>query len=101
MYDLLLCRLYIYQGWRRNVKARPFVMTLRDHFREKVQEIKLGASVEVSKEQPRTDDWALDYISVAWLQPIMEAFDDDGSGYITIAEINQFTDAIPKDLGWR
>lgn len=89
------------QGWRRNVKARLFVMTLRDHFREKVQEIKLDAAAGSSKEQLRTDDWALDYISVTWLQPIMEAFDDDGSGYVTIAEINQFTDAMPKDLGWR
>ena len=76
-------------------------MTLRDHFREKVQEIKLDAAAGASKEQLRTDDWALDYISVTWLQPIMEAFDDDGSGYVTIAEINQFTDSMPKDLGWR
>ncbi|CAL1709515.1 unnamed protein product [Somion occarium] len=89
-------------NWRRNVKARLFVMTLRDHFREKVQEIKLIAAsdAESSREQSRTDDWALEYISVTWLQPIMEAFDDDGSGYITITEVNQFTESLPTELGW-
>lgn len=78
-------------------------MTLRDHFREKVQEIKLIAAsdAESSREQSRTDDWALEYISVTWLQPIMEAFDDDGSGYITITEVNQFTESLPTELGWR
>lgn len=47
------------------------------------------------------DDWAFQYISLAWLQPIMEAFDDDGSGYITVAEINKFTEAMPASLKWR
>lgn len=46
------------------------------------------------------DDWAYHYISLAWLQPIMEAFDDDGSGYITVTEVNRFTETMPKDLKW-
>ena len=76
-------------------------MTLRDHFREKVQSLKFEPDSDTSSEPLRTDDWALEYVSVTWLRPIMEAFDDDGSGYVTIAEINQFTDSMPKDLGWR
>ena len=76
-------------------------MTLRDHFREKVQEIKLDAAAGASKEQLRTDDWTLDYISVTWLQPIMEAFDDDASGYVSIAEVNRLMDMRPSSLGWR
>ena len=47
------------------------------------------------------DDWAIPYTAVKWLQPIVEAFDDDGSGYITIAEINRFTKSKPNELDWR
>ena len=81
------------QNWRRNVKASLFVMTLRDHFREKNNENITGVEA--------LEDWALEYIDVLWLQSIMEAFDDDASGYITIAELNRFTDARPDSLNWR
>lgn len=45
------------------------------------------------------DEWALEWISINRLQSIAEAFDDDASGFITVAEVNQFTTARPKD--WR
>lgn len=48
-----------------------------------------------------TDEWALPYIDIKWLQPIVESFDEDGSGYVTIAEINNFTQSRPTELGWR
>ena len=78
-------------------------MTLRDHFRDKAEGIEIDPSeiIYKSKEEMRTDEWTLEYISVSWLQSIMEAFDDDGSGYVTIAEINRFTDSTPAELGWR
>ena len=51
------------------------------------------------------DEWALEWINTVRLQAIMEAFDDDGSGLITIAEVNHFTASCPKDWrcvrGWR
>ena len=81
------------QGWRRNVKASLFVMTLRDHFREKAEENSNGLEA--------LEDWALKYIDTTWLQSIMEAFDDDASGYITINELNRFTDALPEKINWR
>lgn len=80
------------------MKSRLFVMTLRDHFTEKVEDIKLAAAS--GENRKRTDDWALRYVGVPWLQSIMEAFDDDGSGYITIHEVNTFTRALPTSLGW-
>ncbi|KAJ3484626.1 hypothetical protein NLI96_g5521 [Meripilus lineatus] len=49
---------------------------------------------------PMTDEWALPYIDIKWLQPIVESFDEDGSGYVTIAEINNFTQSRPTELGW-
>ena len=121
------------------MKSKLFVMTLRDHFQDKLLETKLTArkikvlkaiedarasrlsfasrapdeqqsvitqdhisedAVSVDSLEATKDDWAYHYISVAWLQPIMEAFDDDGSGYITVTEVNRFTETMPKDLKW-
>lgn len=44
-------------------------------------------------------DWALEWISLANLKPIIEAIDVDASGLITAAEMNRFTMACPE--GWR
>jgi hypothetical protein len=45
------------------------------------------------------DEWAIKYVDVMWVQPILEAFDDDASGFITVAEVNRFTRSRPAD--WR
>lgn len=45
------------------------------------------------------DEWALDWINVTRLQPIVEAFDDDASNFITVTEANDLTTARPRD--WR
>ena len=102
LFPLVADFIILYQGWRRNVKARLFVMTLRDNYSDvptsPTSAVHTAASTlpEESK-----DGWALDYINVTYLQPIMEAFDDDGSGYVTIAEVNRFVDALPSEIGWR
>ena len=44
-------------------------------------------------------EWTLEWITLTRLQPIIEAFDDDGSGFITVQEVNAFTTARPKN--WR
>ena len=64
----------INQDWKLNVKARLFVMTLRDHYRDRAEN-----SAIASFGQRSSDDWVFEYISAKYLQPIMEAFDDDGS----------------------
>jgi hypothetical protein len=56
----------------------------------------LGADLE--REMPE-DEWALEYIDVVHLDPIVAAIDDDFSGYISIREANRFAVARPK--GWR
>ena len=93
-----------HQGWRRNVKTRLFVMTLRDNY----SDIPTHASAVVTHAlgnatagNSHKDDWAFEYINVTYLQPIMEAFDDDGSGYVTITEVNRFVDALPAEIEWR
>ena len=45
------------------------------------------------------DAWAIKYIDILRLQPILEAIDDDASGFITIGEMNRFTASRPID--WR
>ncbi len=47
------------------------------------------------------DEWTLQCIDTKWLPSIIEAFDDNSSGYITIAKINHFTKSLPKELDWR
>jgi hypothetical protein len=42
------------------------------------------------------DDWCLQYLTIPHVPAIMEAFDDDASGWIKLKEVNEFTDAIPE-----
>jgi hypothetical protein len=78
------------------------VLALRDHYLEKLSsETKgvLGMGPSSTNTSMNPDGWAFKYIDVMWVQPILEAFDDDASGFITIAEVNQFTRSRPAD--WR
>lgn len=44
------------------------------------------------------DRWTLEHINIAHLQPILEAIDDDGTGFISIKEANTF--AVERPKGW-
>lgn len=77
-------------------------MTLRDNLGDVINRIDHSKGVRKDPEDSlHTDDWAFQYISIAYLQPIMEAFDDDGSGYTTVFEVNRFVDSLPKKVPWR
>ena len=86
-----------------NVKARHFVLALRDYCLEKLDKLRknertfhdCGYRTGVTEQ----DEWTLEYINVTRLQAIIEAFDDDASGFITVGEANAFTTARPAD--WR
>ena len=84
------------QGWRRRVKTRIFVSNLRAYFEDlaKSKDTSTAASTLV-------DSWAFSYISHTYLRPIMEAFDADGSGSITIFEVNDFMGTLPPTIDWR
>jgi hypothetical protein len=78
------------------------VLALRDHYLEKLAlrtESVLGMGTAEVNTIPDPDTWAIKYIDIMRLQPIMEAFDDDASGFITIQEINRFT--RPRPVDWR
>ena len=73
-------------------------MTLHDHFHDKTALARAGVGVSSGKED---DSWALQFIHVHWLGAIVEAVDDDHSGFITITELNKFIDDLPPQLEWR
>ncbi|PIL33838.1 hypothetical protein GSI_03544 [Ganoderma sinense ZZ0214-1] len=106
--------------WPGHVKARHFVFALRDYYRQQVKrkhEPHLRADeashadeascpgetprlLEAAKPESRVadeDEWAVGWISINRLQSILEAFDDDASGLITIEEVNYFTTSRPKE----
>lgn len=83
------------------MKARLFVMTLRDHYKERAEVASASTFSMRGGGSQRSDDWAFEFINTKYLQPIMEAFDDDGSGYVTYQEVNDFVDERPASLGWR
>ncbi|KAH8814565.1 hypothetical protein DL96DRAFT_1471885, partial [Flagelloscypha sp. PMI_526] len=44
------------------------------------------------------DMWALNFLTVTHVQSILEAIDDDGTGFITVKEVNEFVRGRPQ--GW-
>ncbi|KAG8818704.1 hypothetical protein FRC17_010740 [Serendipita sp. 399] len=120
--DKDLHKIWKEMGWRSSVKARHFVLAVHDYFIQKVsaaaaqeQQLETGtvysddgrvAPSVVSEALPKAehgeeedDSWALEYINLSRVPAILEAFDDDGSGFINVVEVNQFTSSRPKD--WR
>lgn len=67
-------------------------MALKDYYIEKAAGESAGSLVGADK-------WTLKYINVNRARTILEAFDDDASGFVTIQEVNNFTRARPLD--WR
>ncbi|KAI9464115.1 hypothetical protein BJY52DRAFT_887632 [Lactarius psammicola] len=98
--DRTIHEIWTEMGWRGNVKARHFVLALRDHYLEKLaaeaEEVPGKGAASINCPQ-NPDAWAIKFIDVTRLQPILEAFDDDASGFITISEMNRFTSSRPAD----
>ena len=96
------------KGWKGSVKARHFVLALHDYFIEKYavgevtqslgKDFTLGRAL-IQARKTAEDRWALECINTRTLQPVLEAFDDDATGFITIKEANQLTASRPHD--WR
>ena len=100
------------------MKARHFILALKDYFVEHRELSDLGETraksyssftrrlgtlftgqEDAERKPPQESDWALQFLEVRFLQGIMEAFDADSSGFITISEVNQFTSSRPEK--WR
>ncbi|KAK0462478.1 uncharacterized protein EV420DRAFT_1265318 [Desarmillaria tabescens] len=105
-------------AWRGSVKAKHLILALHDYLIDKLGALsaspmmspgasELGSPI-ISPTSAVTNDffslkckndrWALAYFNVAHVQPILEAVDDDATGFITTKEINTFTKSMPP--GW-
>ncbi|KAI0666294.1 hypothetical protein C8Q78DRAFT_1072526 [Trametes maxima] len=95
-----LQRLWKDMNWTGVVKGRLLVHALREHY-SNTEDVTATTLADSDKPKPAMNDkWALEYLNVAWLHPIMEAIDDDTSGYISVSEVNRFMQRLPAELGW-
>lgn len=101
------------------MKARHFILTIHDHFAEKIQnaEVQINIARSNASTAPSSpalsivvlddatvggvafnsalatnqarkiteDQWAMQYITIVHLQPLIEAFDDDATGYFPLS----------------
>lgn len=95
-------------AWRLSVKCRHFVDELSNHYEEKFRN-------EIIKNDGQTpkDNWTLAIISKVMHHPaIGDAIDEDGSGFISLYEVNSFLTQRPESwstpewlaywaIGWR
>ena len=108
------------QEWKGSIKATHLVIAIHDHFVWKLQYAQKKATntsesqpieqagstnhvetltASTLPETPVEDMWALEYITVDRIQSLMEALDDDGSSFVTVYEVNEFTSSRPEK--WR
>ncbi|KAG6908276.1 hypothetical protein DXG01_005482 [Tephrocybe rancida] len=108
-------------GWKSTVKSRHFVLALRDHYLSLfMKQSNLGHDIVESGQSPfphyttpdvgtthsltpeatpnSNDTWTTAYFNMSYIQAISEAIDDDGSGFINVQEVNDFTTSRP--LKW-
>ncbi|KAJ7036710.1 hypothetical protein C8F04DRAFT_1094154 [Mycena alexandri] len=79
-------------NWRISCKARHFVDAVHNHFAQQFGEHRHKAG-EVHPQQ-----WTLNILSqVIYYPSISDAIDDDGSGYISVSEVNHFFKSRPKE----
>ncbi|KAF9444494.1 hypothetical protein P691DRAFT_634710, partial [Macrolepiota fuliginosa MF-IS2] len=112
-----LRKLWKDMAWTGSVKARTFVLNLHDYYADQhsrasgprtVNKGSFSSSVislpsarvnSIPSTSRKTDDrWALSYISATYVQSILEAVDDDGTGFISTREVNTFVEERPN--GW-
>lgn len=109
-------------GWKGSAKARHLVMALREFYAERYFDAASEGVITLSAPQGTRftpvsplwtgtafqqrrkavgvrpeDRWTLDYITILRIQPLLEAFDDDASSFVTVSEVNAFTQARPRD----
>jgi len=96
------------------VKVTHFVIALHDYFTAKASrkltitntstpdapaETVNNTDTILPPDTPAKDSWALQYINIRLIQPLIEAIDDDGSSFVTVDELNEFTSRRPER--WR
>ncbi|KAJ8518759.1 hypothetical protein ONZ45_g4200 [Pleurotus djamor] len=76
--------------WRTSVKVRPFVDSLHEYFQRQF------ALKKLEEGEPPHDSWTLKYLSKVMYHPAVgNAIDEDGSGFVSVHELNHFLENRP------
>ncbi|KAF5325270.1 hypothetical protein D9619_009984 [Psilocybe cf. subviscida] len=118
--DPELQRIWKLMGYKTIAKAKHFVLTFRDHYQHAQSLPVTPTSPQANRDQTlqtpvdtlsvKTGDqndiisgsaddpnaWLLEYLDVAHVRPIVEAMDMDGSGFVSVEELNRFAGSRPK-----
>ncbi|KAF9028870.1 hypothetical protein BDZ89DRAFT_1014738 [Hymenopellis radicata] len=79
--------------WRLSCKTRHFVDAVHHYFSHKFAEHRHASGT------PHPDQWTLKFLRKVIFQPtIGDAIDEDGSGYVSVYEVNHFFKFCPE--GW-
>ncbi|KAJ7869924.1 hypothetical protein B0H14DRAFT_2726767 [Mycena olivaceomarginata] len=79
-------------NWRISCKARHFVDAVHNHFAQ------IFGDHRQSSGEMHADQWTLNVLSqVIYYPNISDAIDDDGSGYISVHEVNHFFKSRPQE----
>ncbi|KAJ6450972.1 hypothetical protein C8R47DRAFT_311357 [Mycena vitilis] len=79
-------------NWRISCKARHFVDAVHNHFGQQFGEHRHKAG------ETHPEQWTLNVLSqVIYYPNISDAIDDDGSGYISVHEVNHFFKSRPTE----
>ncbi|KAJ4481285.1 hypothetical protein J3R30DRAFT_3287521 [Lentinula aciculospora] len=118
IHDLELRAIWKEMGWKLGVPVQEFVHTLHDyyvaqntdstvlddHFRippspgSTAEDQILALRTAFSAAKQRTAErWALKHINIKNIVPLMEVFDGDASGFVSVWEANQVASLRPKD----
>ncbi|KAJ7079549.1 hypothetical protein B0H15DRAFT_787858 [Mycena belliarum] len=105
-------------SWRLSVPAREFVLNLHDYYKAQYHEAsevedysrppsngdiavdpRTALKNAISSAKARTEaKWALKLLTFQNIPKILEVFDGDASGLISVWEVNEVTSAMPE--GW-
>ncbi|KAJ7830727.1 hypothetical protein B0H14DRAFT_2806564 [Mycena olivaceomarginata] len=86
------------EGLSRGPSPALSITTASTEDSEPLPSVLLTRALEARIAQRELEDrWAIDYITLARVRPIVEALDDDWSGWISVSEANKFTASRPVD----
>ena len=78
------------QSWRGNAKGRHILAAVVDRYED------IFAEYARKNGQEHPDAWTLIYMQIRYVPAILETINKDNSGFVTIKELNEFTESRPQ-----